>query len=130
MIPFGRLLSFPLTFKNLEGKIKELTVQSIDATESGGVITVDSTINDHQQQMLIHGDLIESNLPVQVYCSCQFFTYNLAYALNKVGSLLYPENFILKPPKSKNTSLTISGCKHLILLARSLYQNRELIKKA
>ena len=68
MIPFGRLLSYPLTFKNLEPKIKELKVERIEATESGGVITVDSDINGHHNQMLIHGSLIESNLPVQVYC--------------------------------------------------------------
>lgn len=129
MITFGRLLSFPLTFKNLEEKIRSLEVSSIDAIEQDGVIDVRSVINGYPQEMVIHGAAIESSLPVQVSCGCDFFKYNLAYGLYKVGSLLHPENFILRPPKKKNVFLTISGCKHLILLSRSLYQNRNLIKK-
>ena len=128
MIQFGRLLSFPLTFKNLEPKLRELTLSKIDAVESDGTITVDADVNGHQVQLLLGTPLIDVSSSVKCYCSCDFFKYNLAYSLYKVNSLLYPEMFVLKPPKEKNTSLTLSGCKHIILVSRTLYQNRKLIQ--
>ena len=128
MIQFGRLLSFPMTFGNLTPKLRELRMGRIEATESGGLIRVSADVNGHQVQMIIHGPTIESSLPTEISCDCPFFAYNLAYTLSKAGSLLNPQSFVLRPPRTKNTSLTLSGCKHIVLLAQTLFQNRQLIK--
>lgn len=127
MLQFGRLLSFPLKFKNLEPKIRQLKVTSFNAREEDGIISVNSVINGHDVQLVIQSKIIDSSSPVMCYCGCEQFKYNHAYSLYKIGSLLNPELFVLKPPKSKNVSLTLSGCKHLILASRILFQNRNLI---
>lgn len=129
MLQFGRLLSFPLTFKNLEPKIRELDLKYINAIEENGNISVDSMVNKHNVQLIIYSEIINSSAPVKCYCTCEQFKFSNAYSLYKVNSLIHPEKFILRPPKQKNTSMTLSGCKHIILVSRTLYQNRNIIKK-
>ncbi len=128
MVQFGRLLSFPLEFKNLEEKIKDVKIDKLVARRNGtDQIVVDASANGHPVMMVIYDKEIQASSPVKLSCGCQFFTYNLAYGLYKQDSLLNPESFTLRPPKSKNTSLVLSGCKHIIKIARELYARKSQI---
>lgn len=128
MLNFGRLLSYPLKFKNLTNRISQVQISNISIRylEDHKLYNVSAIANGHQVFIQIYGDKISVKSPVKLYCDCDFFKYNLAYALYKQDSLLYPENFILTPPKKKNTSLTLSGCKHIILVAQSVWANKNI----
>ena len=128
MLQFGRLLSFPLTFKNLNEKIKAVSLNDINATIVDNNILIESKANNHHVLIVHGGNKLSVAAPVVLYCDCEFFKFNLAYGLHKNNSLLNPEQFVLKPPKKKNTSLTLSGCKHIILVAQTVWANRNLIK--
>lgn len=128
MIQFGRLLSFPLEFRHLENKIKDIKVDKLIAKRNGvDQIIVDASANGHPVMMVIFDKELQASSPVKLACGCQFFVYNLAYGLYKQDSLLNPESFTLRPPKSKNTSLVLSGCKHVIKIARELYARKNQI---
>jgi len=130
VISFGRLLSFPLQFRNLGNKIKQIEMNEIGAILKDNKITINSTANGHHVEILAHGSSLTANTPVEIFCDCEFFKYNLAFGLSKVGSLLHPESFVLVPPKSKNMHLTLSGCKHIILMAQTVFQNRQFIRRS
>ena len=125
MIGFGRLLSFPLKFHNLGNKVKEIEMTEIGAVLQDGRIRINSVANGHNVEILAFGERLTSNTPVMVNCDCEFFKYNLAFGLYKVGALLHPEQFRLVPP-----NLTLSGCKHIILTAQTVFQNRQFIRRA
>ena len=128
MIQFGRLLSFPLEFRHLEDKIKDIKIDKLIARRNGSdQIIVDGSANGHPVMMVIFDKELQASSPVKLSCGCQFFVYNLAYGLFKQDSLLNPESFTLRPPKSKNTSLVLSGCKHVIKIARELYARKNQI---
>lgn len=127
MIQFGRLLSYPLTFKNLNEKIKKVIVNDITIKQESDKFIVTAIANDHQVELNIFGNKLSTNCPTAIFCDCAFFKYSLAYGLYKNNSLLYPENFILKPPKSKNLSLSLSGCKHIIVVAQALWTKKNTI---
>ena len=128
MIQFGRLLSFPLEFRNLEEKIKDVKIDKLVARrQDEDKIFVDASANGHPVMMLVFDRELQASSPVKLSCGCQFFLYNLAYGLYKQDSLLNPESFTLRPPKSKNTSLVLSGCKHIIKIARELYARKNQI---
>ncbi len=121
MIQFGRLLSYPLAFQNLEEKISGVQLDNVKVTKlAEDQILITSSANGHDVQILVLDKVIQANSPVVCSCSCQFFTYNLAFGLHQQRSLLNPGMFTLRPPKKKNTSLTLSGCKHIIKTAREV----------
>lgn len=129
MLNFGRLLSFPLTYKHLNDKLGLITVQDIQTRLDNNVIHIFAIANNHEVHIDIFNNRISSDTPVKVYCNCDFFKYNLAYSLLKNDGLLFPENFTkLFPPKSKNPGLSLSGCKHIILIAKTIWINRNIIK--
>lgn len=127
MIQFGRLLSFPLTFKNLTDKLKTVDISEIKATKSARNIQILANANGHVVELNIIDEKININSPVQLYCDCDFFKYNLAYTLYKNKSLLHTNNFVLMPPRKKNQSMQLSGCKHIILVCQSLWLNKNVI---
>ena len=127
MIQFARLLSYPATFKHLEKNVKPLNINTINASLINNIITVKTIINEHELELNVFDNQLRPNSPCKIYCDCDFFKFSLAYGLYKADALLYPERFVLKPPKTKNTFLTLSGCKHIILVARAIYQNRNII---
>ncbi len=128
MIQFGRLLSFPLAFRNLEEKIKDVKVEKLVAKRvNDNQIYVDSIANGHAVQIMIYDNELKVASHVQLHCDCKFFAYNLAFGLHQHTSLLHPESFVLIPPKSKNTSLVLSGCKHIVKIARELYARKNII---
>jgi hypothetical protein len=61
----------------------------------------------------------ESN--VKVFCSCPDFRYTFAYALHKLGALLFPEifpkPFTTIPPKHRNPYMIPWACKHIYTIA-------------
>ena len=126
MLTFARLLSFPLTFKNLDPKINAIDISDITAIRYNDRIVIHSVANGHEVYIENLSDSIAAKNPVRVFCDCDFFKYNLAYPLYKTGSLLFPERFMLKPPKHKNTSMQLSGCKHIILMARAIWTNKNI----
>lgn len=128
MIQFGRLLSFPLEYRHLESKVKDVKIDQLIAKRQGvDNIIVTASANGHPITMLIFDKEIQASSEVMLSCGCQFFAYNLAYGLYKQGSLYSPESFVLRPPKSKNTSLILSGCKHIVKIARELYARKNQI---
>ena len=128
MIQFGRLLSFPLAFRHLEDKIKDVKIDKLQAKKiNDNQIYIDAAANGHAVQFMIYDSKLEVSSRVQIQCDCKFFTYNLAFGLHQHTSLLHPESFVLVPPKSKNTSLVLSGCKHVIKVAREIYARKALI---
>lgn len=127
MIQFGRLLSFPLTFKNLTNKLKTVSISDIKAIKSSENIQILSSANGHNVEINIIDRKININSPVQLYCDCEFFKYNLAYPLYKNNSLLHTNNFVLRPPRKKNQHMQLSGCKHIILVCQSLWLNKNVI---
>ena len=129
MIQFGRLLSFPLEYRHLENKVKDVKIDQLVAKRdiNNDKIIVNASANGHPVVMVIFGNEIQASSEVMLSCGCQFFTYNLAYGLYKQGSLYSPESFVLRPPKSKNTSLILSGCKHIVKIARELYARKNQI---
>ena len=128
MIQFGRLLSFPLEYRHLENKVKDVQIEKLIANREGdNKIIVNASANGHPVTIVIFGSEIQSSSEVTLSCGCQFFTYNLAYGLYKQNSLYNPESFVLRPPKSKNTSLILSGCKHIVKIARELYARKNQI---
>ena len=127
MLQFGRLLSFPLTFKNLNDKIKTVNISDIKAIKSENNIQIISAANGHNVEIIIMDEKINIHSPVKIYCDCEFFKYNLAYSLHKNNALLHPKNFILSPPRKKNQSLQLSGCKHVILVCQSIWLNKNVM---
>ena len=53
MIQFGRLLSFPLTFKNLTDKLKTVSISDIKAIKSSENIQILSSANGHNVEINI-----------------------------------------------------------------------------
>lgn len=129
MLNFGRLLSFPLTYKNLNEKLKTISTNQINAFENKDGIIVSAKVNDHNVSIQIYDKKIQISSPVSIFCDCDFFKFNLAYALHKNNSLLIPDGFVLKPPKVKNPYLSLSGCKHIILVSQILWKNHSFILK-
>ena len=129
MLQFGRLLSFPLTFKQLTNKIKSINIQDINIIEKFNNIFITSVANEHSVEIQVLDPILSVKSPVKLYCDCEFFQYNLAFSLYKNNSLLHPEKFVLKPPKKKNVSMQLSGCKHIILVSQSLWVNKNNIFK-
>lgn len=127
MINFGRLLSFPMKFNNLTKKISEINLQKLQVAQYQNNYIITSFANNHRVEILVLDSKIQISSNVKIFCDCDFFKFNLAFGLNKIGSLLHPEEFRLLPPKSKNTSLTLSGCKHIILTAQAVFQNRNFL---
>lgn len=127
MLQFGRLLSFPLSFKNLNEKLNKINISDIKAIKLKDKIQILTTANDHNVEINIIGDTINIKNPVKIYCDCDFFKYNLAYTLYKNNALLYPERFMLRPPRVKNLNMQLSGCKHIILTCQSLWTNKNVL---
>lgn len=128
MIQFGRLLSFPLAFRNLEEKVKDVKLEKLVAKKvNENQIYIEAVANGHNVQLMIYDKELQVSSHVQLHCDCKFFAFNLAFGLHQHTSLLHPESFVLVPPKSKNTSLVLSGCKHVIKVAREIYARKAKI---
>lgn len=65
------------------------------------------------------------NTPVKVDCTCDDFKYRRAYVLWKHGALLYPENYLLEPPKKTNPGMVVSGCKHITRVAQEILESTQ-----
>ena len=125
LIQFGRLLSYPLEFRNLEDKIKDVQLSNIKVVKMAeDQILITSTANNHEVQILVLDKVIQVNSPIVCSCTCEFFSYSLAFGLHQQKSLLNPDMFVLRPPKKKNTSLVLSGCKHIIKTARDVLSKK------
>ena len=90
MLQFGRLLSFPLTFKQLTDKIKSINIQDINIIEKFNNIFITSVANEHSVEIQVLDPILSVKSPVKLYCDCEFFQYNLAFSLYKNNSLLHP----------------------------------------
>ena len=125
MVAFGRLLSFPMAFQHLEQKVKDVKIDKLIAKKvNDQQILIDAAANGHSVQMMIFDKELSASSQVMLYCDCKFFEFNLAFGLSQQSSLLHPEMFKLVPPKSKNTSLVVSGCKHIVKIAREIYAQK------
>jgi hypothetical protein len=124
MIAFGNILHFPANYKNREKNLKNINL-----------IEFEKKYNDTEFKFIIKGLIVGKNRytpeievytatgihitsPVKIFCNCDSFKFEFAYAVAKYDSLLHPENFILHRPKEKNQFVTASGCKHIIALAK------------
>ena len=130
MLQFGRLLSYPLAFRHLEDKIKDVQLSDLKVTKiAENQIMINGIANNYDVQILVLDNIIQVSSPIICSCGCQHFEFSLAYGLYQQKSLLHPESFTLRPPKKKNTSLTLSGCKHLIKVAREVFSKKYLQQK-
>jgi len=129
LIQFGRLLNFSKSFDHLKSKLAELPIEEIQARQlSSGVILVAAMVNEHEVNITIQGPKLAVNRDIKCFCDCESFKFDHAYSLYKQGSLLHADRFVLKPPHKKNVNLEISGCKHIVLVAQTLWKNRDIIK--
>ena len=129
MLQYGRLLSFPLTFKNLEKKVKLVRLDNIVAqfSQDYQVFNVVAIANGkYTPKIQIFSPELSTSSLTRISCDCEFFKYSLAYSLYKNDALIDPENFVLRQPRKKNTSGSLGGCKHIILLAQQLWTNKNI----
>ena len=59
---------------------------------------------------------------VTVDCTCPDFQFRWAYVLWKHDGLLYPEKYVLEPPKKKNPGMTVGACKHVTRVIQDLLE--------
>lgn len=124
MFTIGRLSRFPAKFKDREKTIQNIVKYNISQTETG-IIIVTSTTGQYEQKIEIYDNIIHMNSKCKFYCTCPSFKFEFAYSAFQQDALADPEKFlqsIAKKPKDKNQFGILSGCKHLVALARHCFK--------
>lgn len=134
MIELGKLTRFPAFFRYREKLVDsvELLNININQVEGEGILATSNSRSGHSQYIMIRDDKIGLKSLCKIYCTCESFKYDFAYALNKIDSLYIP-SFIdkmkmfrstIKRPRERNVYNIPSPCKHIVKLARYLIRTK------
>ncbi len=121
--------------KNIDIKFKKFGMMPIDDT-AGVTLHCKSRDPSKQGSGRIHQQVVWFNSEkvnvknylqsrVQVYCTCEFFNYRLAYALNKYNSAFMDNSIeyaMNNAAKITNPSNRPYLCKHLYAVCRTIYK--------
>lgn len=132
MLNFGTFLFFPQSLKDRQQSLKNISISSINIKKEVGLISISSITNKkYQTQIKIYDEEISSKSPCEVSCTCDSFKYEFSSVLDKHDALIDPKNFRTnKIAKVKNPLSVVSGCKHIISLANTIWSNRIWIKNS
>lgn len=128
MLKLFNLINFPAFYKKRNEKLDDVSFTNI-IVKNNAVI---GKSNNHNCIIEFENNQIDKNSPIKVYCSCESFKYEFSRAVHFNDSLLNSEsfgNFLMKKTTTKNIYSIPSGCKHLVKLARFIFQNKMKIQK-
>ena len=121
MLRFRDILQFPSFYSKRQNSIQNTEVVITNVKKEEDSINVQGKSKDYTQTIKIFTDSkdIDFDKKIQIHCDCKSFQFEFSHALDKYGSLLFPEKFgdtLNKKPIEKNKYLIASGCKHIIAL--------------
>lgn len=124
MLTLGYFSKFPSKYRDREKSVKDVVFNSIKSTiTEKNTIIIKSTTNKYIQEIEVFDDKIHLNSECKVFCNCESFKFEFANPIFKSGSLLKPIEFIrsvVSRPKERNEYNIVSGCKHIVALARAV----------
>lgn len=135
MLRFSEILKFPISYSERNNKVDSTNWKVDYVTKNDKKIIFKGSNGSHTVIIEFisfnEGKDINLTTPVKVFCDCESFKFEFAYACDKKEGLLNQSMFFPKPPKEKNSFLIATGCKHIIGFAQFINKNKfNYIKQA
>ena len=130
---YQNLLNYPAYYKKRYQNLDSILMYNFDYKIIDDKIVAECKANTHNVLLIVQGTKITLDSRIFVDCSCESFKFEFAFAINQSNGLVYPGNYVTLTSKrpsgasKKNIFSYPTGCKHLIKLARMLYQLKNKI---
>lgn len=117
------ILNPPAYFRDREKSIRQVKIYNVQAKIEDNDLFIIGNINNHTTIIkLLNPKDIQISNNILIDCTCKSFKYEFAYP-NK-DDLLFPNNYLDRPPRERNIHRITGVCKHLHALARYIQTNR------
>jgi hypothetical protein len=120
------ILNIPSKYRNRYEKIKLVKLYDLKITETDKFRIFSGNTGYITEIAFNKNQKIDTTSEIRVNCTCKSFEFEFAEVINKANGLLYPKDF---SNQVSNKIKLLSGCKHLIFLARHIFERRSIFDK-